>query len=56
MSEKFKPKKPELPPVIELLDRANVTEEDLKQAISVWENDPPKGFKNLLSAEVRDGD
>ena len=54
-SEKFKPKKEDLAPITELLDLSIVTEDDLNKAIADWEDNPPKGFKNLLQAEVRDG-
>lgn len=56
MSDKFKPQKEDLSPVTDLLDLSVVTEDDLKQAIAKWEKEVKSEFKNLLQAEIRNGD
>lgn len=51
--EKFVPTEQKLISLIDLEKSAIVTETDIKNAITEWENDPPlKGFEKILQAET----
>lgn len=46
------PTQQELVAIGSLLEQADITEDDVKAAISDWKNDPPiDGYQNILEAE-----
>lgn len=52
MSEPFQPPKEDLPPVADLMAIADVTEEDIQAAASLWARNPPdENFKLILEAD-----
>lgn len=52
MSEPFQPPHEDLPPLADLMEIADVTEEDAQAAADKWrENPPDPNFQNILDAE-----
>ena len=53
MSEKFQPPPSNLPPLADLMDIADVSEEDVQNAVDKWVESPPDDeFKLLIVASV----
>jgi|GEM_PF-7122586 len=53
MTDKFNPEDKSLQPVARLLERAEVTADDIQKAIDDWKKKPPDDeFKNLLEPEI----
>ena len=53
MADKFNPEDKNLQPVARLLERAEVTADDIQKAIDDWKKKPPdEEFKNLLEPEI----
>lgn len=56
MTEVFQPPHEDLPPLADLMDLADTTEEDVRAAADKWiENPPDEEFRNLLNAEEENG-
>ena len=53
MTDKFNPEDKSLQPIARLLERAEVTADDIQKAIDDWKKKPPDDeFKNLLEPEI----
>ena len=53
MTDKFNPEDKNLQPIARLLERAEVTADDIQKAIDDWKKKPPdEEFKNLLEPEI----
>ena len=53
MTDKFNPEDKNLQPVARLLERSEVTTDDIQKAIDDWKKKPPDDeFKNLLEPEI----
>ncbi|BBG57863.1 hypothetical protein [uncultured phage] len=56
MTDKFNPEDKSLQPIGRLLERAEVTADDIQKAIDDWKKKPPDDeFKNLLEPEINYG-
>ena len=53
MADKFNPEDKNLQPIGQLLERAEVTANDIQKAIDDWKKKPPDDeFKNLLEPKI----
>ena len=53
MTDKFNPEDKNLQTIARLLERAEVTADDVQKAIDDWKKKPPDNeFKNLLEPEI----